>query len=122
MMFMSPIPPTRSADRRDRSAIAAATPPVICWNWRRRRRWLKVAKSFSWSGLRPRRPSVSPVSSSMRAWKSSGRLGPWRCGSCPAAVLYLRKLVVEGGDRDRHEVVGAAAKNEPFFSKTPTTR
>ena len=39
MMFITPTPPTSSAMPAITS-MAAATPPVICWNWSElRRRW-----------------------------------------------------------------------------------
>ena len=107
MMFMTPTPPTRRAMPAITS-IATATPPVICWNcssWA----WLvKRAKSLGWSGRRPRRARRMFVSSSMRAWTSSARLGTvamWMVS--PAAVLDLRELLVEGGDGDGDEVVVA---------------
>ena len=85
---------------------------------------VKIAKSLSWLGRRPRRARRIAVSSSISASKSSGRLGTvamWMVS--PPPFLTSRELLVEGGDRDGHEVVVAAAEEaEPLFSKRPITR
>ena len=103
-------------------SMAAATPPVICWNcssWA----WLvKSAKSFGWFGRRPRRARRMAVSSSMRACTSSARLGTvamWMVSPPPFFTW---------GNCSSKVVMGMATKLllvpniPPLCSKMPITR